>query len=249
MSCPDPLLVHAYCDGELDAASSVALEQHLAGCSACQALRAEIESLRGALRDSATYHRLDPQRRAALLARLPAERGARRPWPGRLFWGGAASGLAAGAGAFALATMLHVGAPPPVLNDVLSAHMRALMSGRLIDVESSDRHTVKPWFAGRTDVSPPVADFAPQGYALVGGRADYIDGRRAATVIYRHGAHVISVFAWPATGGALPGGLESRNGFQVACWQGASIDFCAVSDTAGEELLGLTRLLQARDAN
>jgi anti-sigma factor RsiW len=247
MPCPDPLLVHAYCDGELDAASVVSVERHLDACANCQALRHDIESVRAALRSSASYHRLAPQRRAALLRGLGSAAGtapvaARR---GRPFWTGAVTGLAAAAGAFALAMLLQGGRPEPVLNDVLAAHVRSLLSARLIDVESSDRHTVKPWFAGRVDVSPPVADFAGQGYPLVGGRVDYVDGRRAATTVYRHGAHVINVFAWPATRSALPSRLETLNGYQIACWRRGAIDFCAVSDTAGEELLPLTRLLQA----
>jgi anti-sigma factor RsiW len=247
MPCPDPLVVHAYCDGELDAASVVAVEQHLGSCLACQALQRDIESVRVELHRSASYYRLAPARRAALLRGLPLATAASPAlWRrSRLFWSGAAAGLAAAAGAFALATTLQWGAPSPVVNDVLAAHVRSLLSERLIDVASSDRHTVKPWFAGRVEVSPPVADYAAQGYPLVGGRVDYVDGRRAATTVYRHGAHVINVFAWPATRSALPSRLETRNGYQIACWMRGAIDFCAVSDTAGEELLPLTRLLQA----
>ena len=247
MSCPDPLLVHAYCDGELDAAAAIGIEEHLRGCTSCQALKHEIESIRTAMRSSASYHRPSELRRAAMLRSVKAAdsgaTAARRP----PFWTGALAGLAAGIAAFALALTLRPAAPAAtgtLVGEVVAAHVRALISERTIDVASTDRHTVKPWFAGRVEVSPPVADFADQGYALIGGRVDYVDGRRAATTVYRHGAHLISVFAWPAGTTRLPAGARSEHGYQVACWAAPSIDSCAVSDTAGEELEPLARLLR-----
>ena len=109
------------------------------------------------------------------------------------------------------------------------------MPSHLIDVISTDRHTVKPWFAGHADVSPAVADFAPQGYKLVGGRADYFNGQRAAATVYEHGAHVINVFTFRADGRALPA-LRSRDGYHIACWTAADLQYCAVSDAGWDEL-------------
>ena len=130
-----------------------------------------------------------------------------------------------------------------LVDDVTNAHLRSMMSDHLIDVASSDRHTVKPWFAGHTDVSPPAINFAGQGYALVGGRADYIDGHRAAVVVYRHGKHVINVFAWAAGDEHLP--AESlRNGYHLLFWKSGNIAFCAVSDAGPDEMKTLTRLIQ-----
>ena len=124
----------------------------------------------------------------------------RSPW-GRPFWSGAFGGaaLAACAAFFLMAPVAN-----PLLDDLVNAHVRSLMPAHLIDVESTDRHTVKPWFAGHADVSPTVADFGDQGYKLIGGRADYFDRQRAAVVVYQHGAHVINVFSWSADGGRLP---------------------------------------------
>jgi len=130
-----------------------------------------------------------------------------------------------------------------VLDDLVSAHVRSLMPEHLIDVVSTDKHTVKPWFAGHTDVSPVVADFNSQGYRLLGGRADYFDHQRAAVVVYQHGPHVINVFSWAATKGSLPRNT-TRNGYHLAFWKSGNLEYCAVSDTAWDELLGLTRLLQ-----
>jgi anti-sigma factor RsiW len=109
---------------------------------------------------------------------------------------------------------------------------------------------VKPWFAGRTDVSPVVADFAAQGYRLVGGRADTLDRQRMAVLVYEHGAHVINVFAFLPGREALPA-EASRRGYHIECWRGGDLGYCAVSDAGWQELAGLKELLAeqaARDA-
>jgi anti-sigma factor RsiW len=117
------------------------------------------------------------------------------------------------------------------------------MSSHLIDVVSTDNHTVKPWFAGRTDVSPLVVDLESKGYKLIGGRVDYLEHQRAAVVVYRHGAHVINVFSW-AAGRRLVPSQVTRDGYHLIFWQSGDLEYCAVSDTAWDELLGLVRLLQ-----
>jgi len=122
----------------------------------------------------------------------------------------------------------------------------ALLPAHLIDVASTDQHTVKPWFAGHADVSPVVADFAPQGYRLIGGRADYFDHQRAAVIVYQHGAHVINVFSWAKDKRSIPQNT-TRDGYHLAFWQAGDLEYCAVSDTGWDELLRLVGLL--RDLN
>lgn len=131
----------------------------------------------------------------------------------------------------------------PLIDEVVSAHVRSLMPTHLIDVVSTDKHTVKPWFAGHTDVSPVVADFEPQGYRLVGGRADYLAHQRAAVVVYQHGAHVINVFSWADNERGLPNDV-TRSGYHLAFWTAGDLAYCAVSDTSWDALLGLERLLR-----
>jgi anti-sigma factor RsiW len=242
MPCPDPLLVQAYADGELDAESCIGMEQHLASCPACESLRQRIGSIGATVRQQATYHRMPPSRRAAILRKLDAMAGQPRGAWG--FWGGAASGAVAAALVALMVTALIPRTDSRQLaSELVNAHVRSLLGNKLIDVESTDRHTVKPWFAGRVDVSPPVTDFAAQNFPLIGGRVDYLDGRRAAVVVYRHGAHVINVFSWPALGTPMPAGIESRNGYQLAGGTAHAVDSCAVSDTAPEELRALVRLI------
>jgi anti-sigma factor RsiW len=117
------------------------------------------------------------------------------------------------------------------------------MSAHLIDVVSTDKHTVKPWFAGHAEVSPAVADFAPQGYKLTGGRVDHLEHQRAAVIVYQHGLHIMNVFCWVAPHGPLPGNT-TRHGYHMAFWRSGDLAYAAVSDTGWDELVGLKRLLR-----
>jgi anti-sigma factor RsiW len=132
-----------------------------------------------------------------------------------------------------------------LLDDLVNAHVRSLLPSHLVDVESTDRHTVKPWFAGHVDVSPAVYDFTAQGYRLLGGRADYFEHQRAAALVYQHGPHVINVFSW-AGEGALPADT-TRNGYHLAFWQEGNLRYCAVSDTGWTELLKLVSLIRGAE--
>src|SRR5262249_8967678 len=148
------------------------------------------------------------------------------------FWRGAGAGALVTA--LAASLVLFVALPPAsdgLQTELTNAHLRSLMPDHLIDVVSSDQHTVKPRFAGHADVSPPTADFAQEDSRRTGGRADYVDGQRAAVVVYRPGAHVINVFAWARHDGALPQ-MVTHNGYHMACWRSGGLVFCAVSDTA-----------------
>jgi anti-sigma factor RsiW len=253
MTCDEMLRVQAYLDREVDAADVPGLERHLTSCAECQALQQQILSVRQGLRQEATYHRADSVLRGRILKALDREDGNRRwtdrvtGWAlgSRLFWAGTLAGGFAATAATIIAFLLVIPISSSTLpNDILNAHLRSLMADHVVDVVSSDHHTVKPWFSAHTDVSPPVADFAREGYRLIGGRADYIDDHRASVVVYRHGAHIINVFAWADQGQPLPH-LSSRNGYHLVFWKSGNLDFCAISDTALDELLGLQRLLKA----
>lgn len=253
MPCNDGLRVQAYFDGELDATAAVEVERHLESCAECALLLAELEETRRLVRDSAVYHRADDDLRERIAGLMDRESG-RPAKRARGFVGDRRflSGLTSGVGVTALAATLifFLAAPPAsdlLVADVTNAHLRSLMSDHLIDVVSSDHHTVKPWFAGHTDVSPPAIDYSKQGFRLVGGRADYVDGHRAAVVVYRHGLHVINVFAWAADGEKLPDAVV-RNGYHIVFWKSGDLVFCAVSDTGESELTELVRLMKETKA-
>ena len=165
-------------------------------------------------------------------------------WRMRPFWMGALGGVGGTAIAATFAFLLFLPRfANPLLDQLVSAHVRSLMPSHLIDVVSTDKHTVKPWFAGHADVSPVVADFEPQGYRLVGGRVDYLEHQRSAVVVYQHGAHVINVFSWGGQGRALPADV-TRSGYHLAFWKAGDLEYCAVSDAGWDELVGLVRLLK-----
>ena len=245
MPCDLAQTTQAYLDGELDAAQALAHEKHLETCAECQALKSEIETVRALVREKATYHRADPGLRRKVLAALDQEtpRSNVISWP-RSAWRGAFGGAAATALAASLAFFLLMpAASDPLITDITNAHLRSLASEHLIDVASTDRHTVKPWLAAHADLSPPVADFAPQGFKLIGGRVDFLEGQRAAVTVYRHGAHIVNVFAWADYNEKLPE-FATRNGYHIVAWRSGNLTFCAISDTAVDDIVALSRLLK-----
>jgi anti-sigma factor RsiW len=261
MRCAESLRVQAYFDGELDAFSATKSERHSESCAECRTLLKVLGRTRTALRQdlSRASASAPPALRARIMRSLDEESALDSPhrvsrlksWRPQPFWKGAFSGIAGSAIAAGIA--FFVMAPSftnPVFDDLVGAHVRSLMPDHLIDVVSTDKHTVKPWFAGHTDVSPVVADFDQQGFRLIGGRADYFEHQRAAVVVYQHGAHVINVFSWAWDQHGLPKNT-TRNGYHLAFWRVGNLVYCAVSDTAWDELLGLAQLLQdlgTRDA-
>ena len=249
MACNEALRLQAYFDGELDAGAVTQIERHMHTCRECAAQLRSLEAIRTGMRAQMPYHRAGSQLRSRVSKALDRETGPQRNFAGLLtfgrpFWSGAASGAAMTALAAALAFVLILPVPSnPLVNDVMNAHVRSLMENHLIDVVSTDQHTVKPWFAGHADVSPPTADFPKEDYRLAGGRVDYVDGHRSAVLVYKHGAHTINVFSWAGDRESLPN-IVTRNGYHAVFWKSGDLVFCAVSDTALDELLGLVRLIK-----
>ncbi|MEO7053749.1 MAG: zf-HC2 domain-containing protein [Rhizomicrobium sp.] len=249
MTCDEALKTQAYLDGELDAAQSLEVEAHLEHCAQCQALAIDHADLKSAMA-GATYHRAPAALRAKIGAALDGESKI-VPLPVRRkpgFWLGAGSGAGGMAIAASLAFLLLAPANTMVA-DLGDAHVRSLMGEHLIDVASSDHHTVKPWFAGHADVSPPAEDFKADGFTLVGGRIDYVHGARAAVVVYRHGAHIINLFTWADHNVRLPG-AGSRDGYRMIFWKQKDLALAAVSDVDPAELdkfVGLVKKSQSRE--
>jgi anti-sigma factor RsiW len=227
-------LMHALIDGELDAGHANAVEQHLATCAHCSGEISAYRTLRREIAAADLRKPSSPQLRRRIELALPRPRAAANR---RAFLGGALAGAALSAAASVTVVVLDVGRKDPLLDEVISAHLRSLQADHLMDVQSSDRHTVKPWFNGRIDLAPPVVDLAAQGFTLLGGRLDYLDGQPMAALVYRRRIHVINLFV------ARPNGLVRRltkiggaDGFNIRAWVAQDFEFVAVSDLNGEEL-------------
>jgi anti-sigma factor RsiW len=247
MTCDETrLLLHAYLDDELDAAQSASLLAHLGACNACAARYADHAQLRTALAQPALYHRAPDALRARWRATAPVAAPASttaRPRRGPL-----AFALAAGfAGALLLTSPAWIGSlrAPGTADDALvaqavSGHLRSLQPQHLMDVASTDRHTVKPWFEGRLDFSPEVKDLAGQGFPLAGGRLDVVGGRTVAALVYRRHLHVINVFQWPGEAAADPQPYR-QHGYTAIEWSGGGMRYVAVSDLNEAELRQFVR--------
>ncbi len=135
-----------------------------------------------------------------------------------------------------------------VADEVFTSHVRSLMPGHLNDVVSSDQHTVKPWFNGKLDFSPPVHDFSGRGYPLLGGRLDYLDGRQVAALVYGRRQHIINVFLWPETGQRGEARPVERQGYHMLHWTTPEYTYWVVSDLGLSELIGFSKLLQLGDS-
>lgn len=250
MSCENTqILLHAYVDGELDLVRSLEIEKHLAGCLACARAVENQRTLGAALRSGSLYYQAPEglERRVGSALR----RAARPEAPSkRIAWAMlavAASLLLAGIFVDRLA---HFGsrrsAQELVAQEVLDSHLRSLMPGHLTDVQSTDQHTVKPWFNGKLDFSPPVTDFAAQGFPLIGGRLDSIDGRTVAVMVYQRRQHLINVYVWPSAGSPdTPVGTATRQGFHILHWTRAGVNWWVASDVNEAELDGFADLLRA----
>ena len=230
----------AYVDRELDVDATRAVREHLVRCGACRTHVDERQALRR-LVQSAPYYAAPDRLRARVSAMTRRASATRR----LLTWAAAAALVVAVGGALTLVRSATT-RPDPIVEAVVDGHVRSLMTDHLFDVHSTDQHTVKPWFLGKLDFSPPVADLATIGYPLVGGRLDYLGGRPAAALIYERRQHTINVFVSPVvneTIGAI--GARTVRGFHVHHWTRDGMSFWAVSDLNDCELAEFVRALNA----
>jgi anti-sigma factor RsiW len=244
VTCPEvERLIDACSDDELDAAQATELEAHLASCPTCHQRVATRVAVRRVICRAPYYAAPERLRRAVATTRRPA-----RVTPQQLALAATVL-LAVSLGTGSVVRMVRArqtaAATATLAHDVVSGHVRALLGSHLFDVRSTDQHTVKPWFLGKLDFSPPVEDVAPLGFPLVGGRLDYLAGRPVAALVYQRRQHSINVFIWPAAdiAGALTDARSVR-GFQVRHWTRDAMVFWAVSDLNDLELDQFVHALQ-----
>jgi anti-sigma factor RsiW len=243
-------LLGAYPAGELEPVQRAAVEAHVAGCDACARELARHRMLGDALRAHETRAEAPAALRDWALAAVRGEVGSpamvvvRAPGPIRAAWSPA--GWLGGALALAACMAIAVGATQQLAardtfaRDLVAAHVRAAVTGHVSDVISTDQHTVKPWFNGRLDFSPPVVDLVEAGFPLEGGRVDYVNDRAVAVLVYRRNRHPIDVFVWPARRGAPWLAPPTRDGYQIERRVVAGMECWAVSDLNAKELREFT---------
>lgn len=242
-ACADKLLLlHAFADNELDARSSLELEAHLATCQGCRAELAAIREVKAALSAQPLAYEAPAslrQRLDELIAQEVAPPRLRRVRSQSWVLSGAVGALAASLAVFAL---MPSGASLEA--QLVDAQARSLEAQHLVDIPTSDRHVVKPWFNGKIDFAPPVVDLVGQGYPLVGGRLDHLAGRRVAALVFHRGPHTINLFIWPGRGEGLAT-LEHKDGYNLVHWTQGGLTFWAVSDADAASLLQFQKLYAA----
>jgi len=242
MNCDEThKLLAAYSDGELDLTQTLEIEEHIESCESCREAVEGLSALKKAIGAGAPYYKAPEELRQRVIASIP-----RSVPPKQTRYSWRMSGWAAG---LAMAACLSLGLflgtlvyrphqlRKEVASELTSSHIRSLLATHLMDVVSTDQHTVKPWFDGKIDFAPPVQDLSDRGFPLVGGRLDYIHGRTVAVLIYKARKHIINLFIWPSTSNeAKISSPLSQQGYNLVNWSKAGMTFWAVSDLNTKEL-------------
>lgn len=242
-------LIHGYVDGELDLVTGLEIERHLQECPECAHALSGLQEVRAAIRSSAPYYQAPPGLAGRVRSSVRGATRGGRPLPlrpGPLFALAASLALMAVAG-WGWARLRLASSDDAVLTrELVASHVRSqLLPSHRFDVASSDPHTVKPWFEGKLDFSPPAKDLTAQGFPLVGGRLDYLHDRPVAAIVYQRRKHSINLFVWLSTRAddAAPA-KASRQGFHMLRWTSSGMTFWAVSDLNEGELQEFVRLIQ-----
>src|SRR5277367_3085417 len=234
-------LIEAYADGELDAAGILELEKHIHDCPACALAWRNAQTLKKALKQDSLFFSAPPELRRRVKAELRSQVGTKFRWS---FWNWnwlttATTSVATACIALLLTLSLtRPSAEQRLAQEIVSSNIRSLMADHMLDVVSTDQHTVKPWFNGKLDFSPPVKDLAAQEFPLIGGRLDYIGGRSVAALVFHRAKHVINLFIWPSNAAdskAVP--VTTIQGYNVIHWSNAGMTLWAVSDLNEKELM------------
>lgn len=240
-------LMDRYLDGALDQATAARLREHVADCEGCRDELAARDRAATRLRAALPRHAAPDVLRARIRSAVEREtvndrRRARLAGLSR--YAAVAVFAAIAGGAITFAVMRPASDDARIESAVLTSHVRSLMPGHLIDVESTNLHNVKPWFNGRVDMSPAVPNLDSAGFPLIGGRLDYVDGHVAAAVVYGRRKHVVTVYSWPDRSDDLAPTPLAAQGYHLVRWRRGGVESWAVSDIPTAELLDFARRVE-----
>lgn len=238
-------LLPAYMDQELDISDMLAVERHLESCPDCQREYLEQRGVNARMRDALAYFDAPVHLAKRINAALAGDRMHYKDWIASRFNAGAAMAVLLAA-AWSIGLYLSLpSAQDRLIDEVIASHVRSLQVDHLSDVASSDLHTVKPWFNGKLNFSPPVVDLTPQGFPLVGGRLDYLAGRPVAALIYRHNQHPINLYIWPTDNKDTALQVQTRQGYHLVRWTTDGMNYWMVSDLAITDLEKFARIVRS----
>lgn len=244
MACTfDQDLLTAYLDGEIGLERALEVEAHLSSCPNCSAEAQDWKEVRATIQSAEFYYRPPAALEAKIRKLLPdRSRKQRAAWIQHWTWAG--GGAVFASLVLLLAFFLTRPVAPSPDQEMIASHIRSLMADHLMDVVSTDQHTVKPWFNGKLEFAPPVKDFAAEGFPLAGGRLDYVENRRVAVLVYRRALHVINLYVWPAADNTSSAFADrTMDGYNVISWKNGGFEFSAVSDLNAAELRRFAELV------
>jgi anti-sigma factor RsiW len=249
LNCRDvEMFLDVLIDGELEMPTIIELKRHIQSCADCDSQYGARLAIRSSIRTgSLSYvapHSLRKRVEGVIRSSGEQKRAQRPRWSIPVWLG-----VAASAAIVAIVAIRTI--PPPqgqLKTEVIDSHVRSMMANHLVDVASTDQHTVKPWFSTQLDFSPPVGDFNEAGFHLIGGRLDYIDHHTVAALVYRRNQHVVNVLIWPARETAATGQRSFERGFFVVRTNHAGLDYWIVGDLNADELTKLANLLTSQNA-
>lgn len=244
-------LIDAYADRELDLVSSLSVERHMQVCEDCMRAHHNLKALRSLMHDESLYFRPSAGLRKHIRSSLRDEvKAARRLRLASWRWLAAAASVALVVTA-SLTLVQRTKGPSSedlLAQEVVSNHVRSLMEPHHpVDVPSSDQHTVKPWFNGKLDFSPPVENPADQEFPLAGGRLDYLGGRTVAALVYQRRHHYINLFIWPSNDAhEMSEKAMRRQGYNLIHWDKSGMEYWVISDLNEAELRQFAEIIQNR---
>lgn len=248
MNCSDVQnLLDGYIDGELDLVRNLEIEDHLQSCKVCAPIYKNRQTLQAQMQSGGLAYKAPPHLRKHIQASLrqAGQSGPRQRSMVFRWLAVAALLLMALITTWSLIRSSSTPSLNPLASSVLASHIRSLQANHLLDVTSSDQHTVKPWFDGKLDYSPIVIDLAPQGFPLIGGRLDYLDNQPVAALVYKNGNHTINLFTWPSTSASNERVTTvNLQGYHLLTWTQAGMVYWAVSDLEESKLQTFAQLLQ-----